>query len=268
VEDSWKFLQELILTVYLTPKCMIKILVGENCMINKLLKSITERRFLLTSYRFIKYWYLYYIVRNKNIIKYHKWTRLDNDSKLRLDYPLSESSVVFDLGGYVGDFTQALSDKFNCNIYVFEPVTLFYSRMLLRFNQNSKIRIFNYGIGNSERTEKFHISENASSLFVRSNINTEQHIKIKNLTSDFMNSLEIKKIDLIKINVEGMEYEILEDLIERNLIGIFINIQVQFHVIGKYSQVDIDNIRKLLNKTHELSWRFEDIWESWNLRQG
>ena len=65
-----------------------------------------------------------------------------------------------------------------------------------------------------------------------------------------------------------MEYEILEYLIENKLIGLFDNIQVQFHIIYNYGQFDIDRIRGLLEETHDMFWRFDDIWESWQLKKG
>ena len=37
------------------------------------------------------------------------------------------------------------------------------------------------------------------------------------------------KIDLLKINIEGGEYEVLENLIENDLIKNIDNIQIQFH---------------------------------------
>lgn len=237
-------------------------------MINSIIRAIKERRLVLTIYRFVRYYYLYYILKDKNIRKYHKWTRLNNDLILRLNYPLTESSFVFDLGGYLGDFSQAIIDKFNCNVFVFEPVEQFYSKICNRFLKNSKVRVFNFGIGNSERTENIYMLANASSVYTKSDSKTEQCISIKNITSDFLINYKINKIDLIKINVEGMEFEILENLIENKLIGLFDNIQIQFHIIDNYGQCEIDRIRGLLEETHDLSWRFDDIWESWQLKKG
>ena len=51
------------------------------------------------------------------------WVRDNGDHTLRLDYDLNEDSIVFDVGGYRGDFTSAIFNKYNCNVYVFEPVS-------------------------------------------------------------------------------------------------------------------------------------------------
>ena len=39
------------------------------------------------------------------------------DDKISLDYKLNEDSVVFDIGAYEGNFTQKITDKFDCNVY-------------------------------------------------------------------------------------------------------------------------------------------------------
>ena len=37
-----------------------------------------------------------------------KWVEDKGDETLRLDYSLTEDSIVFDLGGYRGDFAEAI----------------------------------------------------------------------------------------------------------------------------------------------------------------
>ena len=41
------------------------------------------------------------------------WLR-DGGEKLRYHYELTEDSVVFDLGAYVGDFSKRIYNKYNC----------------------------------------------------------------------------------------------------------------------------------------------------------
>ena len=53
-------------------------------------------------------------------------------------------------------------------------------------------------------------------------------IKIKKIT-DVIKELNIDKIDLMKINIEGGEYDLLFYLIEKKLIYKIDNIQIQFH---------------------------------------
>lgn len=45
-----------------------------------------------------------------------KINKLEN---LRYNYDLNEDSVVFDLGGYKGEWTEKIFSKYRCYIYVF-----------------------------------------------------------------------------------------------------------------------------------------------------
>ena len=36
---------------------------------------------------------------------------------LRLNYPLTKESVVFDLGGYKGGWSEKIYDKYQCQVY-------------------------------------------------------------------------------------------------------------------------------------------------------
>ena len=65
-------------------------------------------------------------------------------------YNLNENSIVFDLGGYKGDFAAKAYEDHKCNVYVFEPVKSFYERIRNKFQGNNKIKVLNYGILNED----------------------------------------------------------------------------------------------------------------------
>ena len=67
---------------------------------------------------------------------------------LRLDYPLTKDSIVFDLGDYKGDFAYEIHKRYGCYVYVYEPVKKFYLECVERFKENSKIKCINYGLSN------------------------------------------------------------------------------------------------------------------------
>ena len=78
--------------------------------------------------------------------EFRRWFQDNGDHTRLLDHDLNEKSVVFDIGGYTGEFTDDIFNKFGCNVYVFEPVQKFYSQLCERFDENNKVRIFNYGL--------------------------------------------------------------------------------------------------------------------------
>ena len=67
---------------------------------------------------FYKWFYAFYIEKDRTIVERTKWYRDKGDENLRLEYNLYEDSIVFDVGGYVGDFAEKISKKFGCKIYL------------------------------------------------------------------------------------------------------------------------------------------------------
>ena len=61
---------------------------------------------------------------------------------------LKESDILVDVGGYRGDATGYARKLFNCICYVYEPYPEFYERCRERFKDDSKVTVFNYGLGN------------------------------------------------------------------------------------------------------------------------
>ena len=71
-----------------------------------ILKSIQNR--LLQIYKL-------YIIKDEPSIYAKKWFKDEGDTLLRLNYPLTSDSVVFDLGGYQGDFAADIFKKYKSN---------------------------------------------------------------------------------------------------------------------------------------------------------
>ena len=58
--------------------------------------------------RFIRFYRLY-VQKDEFTVEMTRWFSDKGDETLRLDYPkLNEESIVFDLGGFKGDFAQAI----------------------------------------------------------------------------------------------------------------------------------------------------------------
>lgn len=84
---------------------------------------------------------------------------LNGSDKLRIDYAFDNNSVGFDLGVYRGDFVASIFQNHNCNIYVFEPFSEYFLANKKRFESNSKVKSYDYGLSNKNTTEKLYISE-------------------------------------------------------------------------------------------------------------
>jgi FkbM family methyltransferase len=189
-----------------------------------------------------------------------RWFKDKGDENHRLNYDLNENSLVIDLGGYLGEWTEKIYHKYSCNIYVFEPVLKYYDNIVEKFKNDGKIKVFNLGLS-SVNDEVIIKHDNASSsIFIENGV--EEKIKLVRYY-DFINNNKIDYIDLIKINIEGSEYELLEHIIENNLHGKIKNLQIQFHKTFNDSEKIREKIRKVLSLTHKLTYDYTFVWENW-----
>jgi len=196
---------------------------------------------------------------NRQEIIIKRWKIQKGDKTLRLNYPnLNEKSIVFDVGGYEGQWTSDIYSKYNCNIFIFEPVNKFSENIKKRFAKNKKIRVYELGLSNVTKIATISNEDDASSLHNGGN----ESIQLKSIC-EFMKENKINKIDLLKLNVEGEEYNILNNLISTGFIKKVEQIQVQFHKNIKNYREEYFKIKDKLNKTHKLNWRFPFVWEDW-----
>jgi FkbM family methyltransferase len=190
------------------------------------------------------------------------WFLIDGDNNLRVNYSLTSDSVVYDVGGYRGDWAREIYKRYNCYIDVFEPVQAFVVLLNNEFGGNDKITIHPFGLSGKNEKNKINLDEASSSTF-KSGDNLET-IKLK-AASEFIGKKHTH-IDLIKINIEGGEYALLDNLIKSGLIKNISNIQVQFHIFVPGAAKKRRRLQGLLSKTHELTYSYPWIWENWRLK--
>ncbi len=192
------------------------------------------------------------------------WFEVQGDTTLRLNYSLNSDAVVFDLGGYVGEFAEAIYTKYQPTIYVFEPVPAFYNKIVEKFASNTKVNVYNFGLAEQDKTLEIGLLDNSSSTFVASK--NRQTVHLKSIVA-FIKTNAISRVDLIKINIEGGEYDVLEALIAANLLHLFKDIQVQFHdFVIPNAKARMEEIQTALSKTHTLTYQYEFVWENWTLK--
>lgn len=195
---------------------------------------------------------------------FEKWLSSNGDTTHRLNYNLNNNSVVFDLGGFRGEWANKIFKKYGSNIYIFEPIKEFYNGISKMFFNNAKVHAFNYGVGDKNETVSISITDDSSSVY--NSEGQKETIQIKSLL-EFLKTNNIHAVDLIKINIEGGEYNLLEDLINNNMTFLFNNIQVQFHRFIPNCVERRNKIRENLSKTHDITYDYEFIWENWRIKQ-
>jgi hypothetical protein len=81
--------------------------------------------------------------------------------------------------------------------------------------------------------------------------------------ADVISEERVAWIDLMKINIEGGEYELLERLIGSGIVQRCAHIQVQFHSFVPNARDRRARIREMLGATHRVTYEYEFVWEDW-----
>jgi len=187
-----------------------------------------------------------------------QWRAENGDNTYRINYNLNNESVVIDLGARHGNWSDLIKQKYNPKIYCFEVVPEFCNQL-----KNKGYNTFCFAVSNKKEKIKLGVFESEASIFY-----TESDFECDSISaSEIFNIIENNHIDLMKINVEGAEYKILNELIDNKNIDKVDNIQVQFHLFDNSENDEYKKLSEKLSKTHEISWRFPFVWENWTLKK-
>ncbi len=184
------------------------------------------------------------------------WYKDDGDNTLTVNYPLTENSLVFDVGGYQGDWSARIAQKYNPFILIFEPVKSFYEATKARFENSPKVGVFNFGLG--ARNEEVKISLEGYGSHVCSSSDDSETVLMCDVAQ-----IIIYPVDLISINIEGGEYDLLSRMLKTGVVERCRNIQVQFHNTYPDCEKLRRDIREGLSKTHTEIYNYPFVWESW-----
>ncbi len=234
-----------------------------------LLRSILQRSTNIRDFKIVKYFLNLLNKReDKKRSKYYQhciaWKNNKGYQTHRLDYDLDEDSLVFDAGGYEGQWTSDIFSKYCCKIFVFDPVKQFANNIQKRFSKNKKIVVYNFGLSNKTYKTKISVDKDSSSLY--KNGNKLENVDFVRLV-DFIKERNINRIDLLKLNIEGAEFDLLEDLINSGDIKKIRNIQVSFHEIVPNAGIRMKKIQSELKKTHFLTYQYLFVFENWQIRE-
>lgn len=190
-----------------------------------------------------------------------RWNADDPCDLRRFDFPLNKQSVALDLGGFKGEWTSHLYARYGCQIYTFEPVVAYVECLRRRYEPNPDIHVFDFGLGGSTHSEKLTICGDRSSAFRRES-GSLQEIRIVDAI-EWLEAANIPAVDLMKINIEGGEFELLERLIQGGWISRVRHLLVQFHDVFPDAAARMEAIHQNLHETHAPAFQYRFVWEHW-----
>lgn len=168
--------------------------------------------------------------------------------------------INIDCGANVGNVTEELLDSSD-EVHAFEPNPYAFEKLKNRFLFNPKVICHQNAVLDVKKTVKLFLHENSdknevhwstgsSLLDFKGNVLRDKFVEVEAIDlSSFISNLE-GEINILKIDVEGVEYEILNKLIDLKLVDRINSIKVEIHA---------KKIPQLKEKEELLKKRIKDL---------
>lgn len=188
-----------------------------------------------------------------------------------------EPNVIIDAGANVGFVTYQFTKRFeDAKLYSFEPNPAVYDKLKKSTNENNNVFAHNIGVGNENTQLIFYKNNNTgTSSFLVPNDFHKSHLarayKEINVPiikiGDFCEENDIKRIDILKLDIEGFELKALmgcEEMLENDNVDF---IYAEVNLIPTYDdQCLIEDVISFLRKLNYIPYNFYGNNET-NLRE-
>ena len=188
--------------------------------------------------------------------------RAGGNAQLLGGAPLTADDLVIDAGGFEGDFTAEVAWRFGCRSLVLEPVPGFAAALRSRFNGNSRVRVVEAALGATEGELQLTLQANGTSAFTRGPGPT---VRAKQVDAAALIKAE-RPIGLLKLNIEGGEFDVLERLAAAGLLASIRSVLIQFHQLVPECEARRERVRATLAATHREVFNYSWVWERWDAR--
>jgi FkbM family methyltransferase len=190
--------------------------------------------------------------------------RRDMEAKrdLLFDVDLDARSVVFDVGAYHGEWSEVVAARYGCTIHAFEPDPSSFPRLVERAAAHPTVHPLEYGLGRAEGSATLSLAALGSSTFATQPALGTCTVRIRDVAA-LLAELGLESLDLLKVNIEGGEFDLFDRLIETGWLPRVRQVMVQFHEWHPKAYRRRRAIRRALARTHREVWCYPWIWELW-----
>lgn len=175
---------------------------------------------------------------------------------------VSKKRSVVDIGAHIGISVNHWSTEFT-NVYAFEPLKEHYDCLIKNTETLNNIKYYNNGLGNFEGITQgaYRSLKNSGSFQIIDSgyIQPRNENKFRNFVDieiKKLDSFAFENLDLIKIDVEGWEFEVVQGAIET----------IQKHKPVLMIEILVDNPNKTL-KTGYDSNKLNDLLKDLNYKE-
>lgn len=186
-------------------------------------------------------------------------------------YDLTPDSLVLDVGAHKGAFTREINNRYHCRIYAFEPIAEFYLELRKEFTGvHDRITLHPYGVSGETQQVSMKVKGDMSGAFAEGREQIVQCIGIGELLDRIGGWTPDKPmlpcVDLLKLNIEGMEMSLLEWLLDSGRTKEIRRIQVQPHSVVPQAEQRWAEIDRRLQQTHQLIYFEPWCWSGYTLK--
>lgn len=194
-----------------------------------------------------------------------------------VDADLPDGAVVLDVGAYEGSWTAQVLGRADgasrgpqeLRVLAFEPEQGAVARMRASaVGRDPRVHVEPVGLAGTDRQESFIVSGPGSSVFERAAAPEalgRTTIELRDVDA-LLQELGVDRIDLVKVNIEGGEYELIDRLHQTGWLARTGVVIVQFHEFVPHAHRGRRRNRAQLSRTHRRTWAFGWVYERWDPR--
>lgn len=188
-----------------------------------------------------------------------RWRILRLD-RLLFEHRLERRDLVYDIGGYRGDWTWGMLGKYSCEYHVFEPHPEAFHNLVERFAGNPDVTLHEFALGGSNGRVSLSSAAEGSSIVSHRSGDSIQ-VRLVDICQHLSN--QSRQVALMKLNIEGAEFELLEKLLWSDVLDGSADFLIQFHLGAPDARRRYGKIADKLRETHRCVWRYPFLWELW-----
>ena len=185
---------------------------------------------------------------------------------LLLDCSMNPHDVILDVGGYNGEWAAQMRSRHDALVHVFEPNPRLLDVLRGEFSHDPKVVLHPFGLAAKNTIGRLSLAGMGSSVYSESPservASEHQEIPLRDVKEVF-DELGLDQVALLKVNIEGGEYDLLSRMISCGLHTRCHYIRVQFHEWYGGAYRLRKRIVTELARTHDPEWSYPFVWESW-----
>ena len=178
------------------------------------------------------------------------------------DIPIDHDSVVLDVGAYKGEWAEPIWDRCHPTIHCFEPAPRPYAQLSAKFAGNERVHVHPYGLGGRDSTGSLALAGAGASFYDADPTFDRIEVPIRDVVG-VLEELGLDEIDLIKINIEGGEYDLVDRLASSGRLAQMRYVLIQFHEWHPNAYARRRRNRRALARHHEEVWCYRWVFELW-----